>query len=333
MQKHPISKAVVPKGAFEFEVPGIRETRWFNFLLLPQFTLLAFSAALDPLRIANQIARKPLYGWEILSQDGSAVFSSSGVDVNVSGGLEAINKSATLFVCSGNNGIEAANNQTVNTVRSHLRHGGRVGGVCTGASTLARAGLLNNRRFTLHWENQPGFHEAFPDLQSTDTRFEVDGNILTCGGGEAASELILSLISQDYGNEFAFHVSEMCLSASGDVGHRRQRSSLATAINHRNPKIVKALQVMQDNIEDPLTLEEVAKNVGSSRRQMERLFRTVFDASPWIVYRSLRLERGRMLLNETEMTVVEVSMACGFSSASHFTKSFKAEFGTTPTQR
>jgi len=174
---------LVPAGAFSYPVKDPRETRWFGFLLLPQFTLLAFSAALDPLRIANQLAQKPLYGWMAISDNGNAVSSSSGIDIDVHGSLRDLNPDTHLFVCSGNNGIQAASSDVLGGIRRHARFGGKLGGICTGAATLARAGFLTDKTFTLHWENQPGFVEEFPDLEPTPQRFERDGSLLTCGGG------------------------------------------------------------------------------------------------------------------------------------------------------
>lgn len=160
----------------------------FGFLLLPQFTLLAFSAALDPLRIANQLAQKPLYGWLIYFENGDAVSSSSGIEVGVQAGLEDLKPDAYLFVCPGNNGNNAASDTVLGQVRRHARFGGKAGGVCTGAATLARAELLLGKKFMLHWENQPGFCEAFPALHPTQQRLERDVDLLTSGGGGAAGQ-------------------------------------------------------------------------------------------------------------------------------------------------
>ena len=244
---------LVPTGAFSYPVKDAQETRWFGFLLLPEFTLLAFSAALDPLRIANQLAQKPLYGWLVFSQDGQAVSSSSGIDIGVHASLEDLKPDTYLFACSGNNGANVASKDVLSQIRRHARFGGKVGGVCTGAATLARAGLLENKKFTLHWENQPGFSEVFPELIPTPQRFERDGDLLTCGGGAAATEMMVSIIAQDYGEDFAIAVSDMCLNGPEINSRSEQRSSIATAISSRNPSVLKVLRAMYDNIETPLS--------------------------------------------------------------------------------
>jgi AraC family carnitine catabolism transcriptional activator len=329
-EKKPLPAPVIPDGAFSFPVKALRDTRWFSFLLLDGFTLLAFSSALDPLRIANQVARKPLYGWQVVSEDGYWVHSSSGLAMEVHGPLTDVADTAELFVCSGNAGLEAASEDTLAILRKRARFGGRTGGICTGAATLARAGLLSGKRFTLHWENQPGFVEAFPELQPTRNRFEEDGALLTCGGGSAATEMMLGLIARDYGTDFAILVADMCLNDPDLRGRRDQRSSIATAVNSRNPKLLQVVQGMYANIEDPLTLDELAKRAGFSRRQMERQFQTLMGEPPATVYRNIRLERGRALLVETDMSVIEVAMAVGFNSTDVFTRHFKARYGETP---
>jgi AraC family transcriptional regulator, carnitine catabolism transcriptional activator len=321
---------LVPAGTFSYPVKDAKETRWFGFLLLPQFTLLAFSAALDPLRIANQLAQKPLYGWMVYSEGGAPVSSSSGIDISIHASLEALKPDTYLFVCSGNNGTNAASDAALGSVRRHTRFGGKVGGICTGAATLARAGLLAGKRFTLHWENQPGFCEAFPELAPTPQRFERDGDLLTCGGGTAATELMISLIAEDYGKDFAIAVSDMCLNGSDITVRSEQRSSIAKAISSRNPRVLAVLRAMYDNIETPLTLDELAEHAGISRRQIERQFKQLLGGAPAQTYRNIRLDRARTLLMETNMTVMEVSMAAGFNSDNVFSRHFKARYNETP---
>ena len=323
-------QALVPDGAFTYPIAHFEKTRWFGFLLLPEFTLLAFSSALDPLRIANQLAQKPLYGWWVISETGDPVMSSTGLAVGVHAPLDTINPDLQLFVCAGNNGIRAASDTVLAAIRRHARFGGRVGGICTGATTLARAGLLAGKRFTLHWENQPGFIEAFPDLIPTRSRVAVDGDLLTCSGGSAATEMMLKLIEEDYGKDFAIAVADMCLNAPSGNLEREQRSSIAKAIDSRNPKLLHVLREMYANVEDPLTLVHMAENAGVSRRQLERLFIKVLGETPATTYRNIKLDRARALFAETDMTVMEVATATGFNSANNLSRHYKARFGETP---
>ncbi len=321
---------LVPSGAFTYPVTAPRPTQWFGFLLLPEFTLHAFSAALDPLRIANQLAQKPLYGWQVLSESGHAVSSSSGIDIGVHAALSDVGPDIYLFVCSGNNGTKVASDTVVANIRRHTRFGGRAGGICTGAATLARAGLLDGKKFTLHWENQPGFVETFPDLEPSSRRFERDGNLLTCGGGVAATEMMVSVIARDYGDDFAIAVSDMCLNGPDIATRKEQRSSIANAISSRNPRVLSVLRAMYENIESPLHLEDLAAQAGISRRQLERQFKQLLGEAPAETYRNIRLDRGRTLLMETNLGVMDVAIAAGFNSSSVFSRHFKERYGETP---
>lgn len=326
------SEPLVPKGAAYFPVPEPGPTRDYAFVLVPGFTLLAFSSAVEPLRIANQLSQQPLYRWRLMSETGGPVISSAGIPVGVDGRLEAPDKDARLFVCAGNPQMAAANPAVVAVVQRHHRFGGTVGGICTGAVALAKGGLLNGRRYTLHWENQPGFVETFPGLSPTTSRFEADGRLLTCGGGAASTDMMLSLIASDHGGDFAAMVSEMCLRTVMPGANSEQRSSLAALMSSRNPVLVATVTLMNRNIEHPLSMEELAAAAGYSRRHLERLFRDAVGKSPGDFYRGLRLDRGRSLLSTTDLTLVEVSLACGFSTGSHFSKSFRSRFGTAPTK-
>lgn len=324
------SKDIVPTGAFHFPVTEFKQTRNLGFLLLPEFTLLAFSAAVDPLRIANQLAQKPLYRWLIFSETGEPVSSSSGVDVSAHRTIDDLPKDIRLLVCAGNRGIEAASDQVITKLRRHVRFGGTVGGICTGATTLARAGLLNDRAFTLHWENHPAFIEVFPDLSPTSRRYEIDGDLWTCGGGVAATEMMLSVIEQDYGTNFSVAVSDMCLNKGDTIASAAQRSSLARALSTRNQNLIQVVQEMHDNIEDPLSFDELAKRTGLSRRQLERHFRQFLGESPMNWYRNIRLDRARVLIVETDMPIAQIAVACGFNSVSVFARHYKKRFGSSP---
>lgn len=321
---------VVPKGAFHFPIETFRGTRDFGFLLLPQFTLLAFSAALDPLRVANQLAQKPLYRWSVFSETGAPVVSSTGMEMGVHGALDALPKDLRLLICSGNQGLDVAQEATLAVLRRHLRFGGKVGGICTGAATLARIGVLEGRSFTLHWENQPGFVERYPALIPSTARFEMDGDLWTCGGGVAATEMMLQVIQEDYGRDFAIVVSDMCLNGGEIEKPMPQRSSLARALSTRNPKLVQVVQAMHHNIEEPLSFDDLSALTDMSRRQIERHFKQYLGETPMTAYRNIRLDRARALCVETDMTVSQIAVACGFNTTSVFSRHYRDRFGTSP---
>lgn len=323
---------LVPNGAAFFPVQMSGPTRNYAFILVPGFTLLAFASAVEPLRIANQLSQQPLYRWQILSETGAPVISSSGIPVGADGPIRSLDRETHLFVCAGNPAMKAADPAIVAAVQRHHRFGGVVGGICTGAVALAKAGLVEGRRFTLHWENQPGFVEAFSPLMPTANRFEMDGRLMTCGGGAASTDMMLSVIAADHGGDFAAMVSEMCLRTVMPGLDPEQRSSLAALMSSRNPVLIATVTLMNRHLDAPLSMDELAEAAGYSRRHMERLFHLAVGKTPGEFYRGLRLDRGRNLLSSTELSLQEIATATGFASVSHFSKSFRARFGTAPTK-
>lgn len=324
----------VARGAAYFALPNpAPQRRDFHFLLLPRMTMLAFSAAIEPLRIANQLTGKVLYRWFLCSEDGAPVRCSNGVSIAVDGALGAIGRGDSAVVCSGTDGYQAASARTLAWLRGHARHGGRVAGLCTGAFTLARAGLLEGRAFTLHWEIRAAFEEIFPELPPEDALFAIDGNVLTCGGGNAAIDMMVSLIEKDHGPELALMVSDMCLHSGQRLPAHRQRSSVAAAIRSRHPALVRIVELMRRHIADDYAMEDILARESLSRRQVERLFRRHLDTTPARAFREMRLDHARSLMLETNMTVTEVALASGFQSADSFRKAFRARFGSAPAER
>lgn len=328
----PRSDALVPAGAAFLAVPEAQTTRTYTFVLVPGFTLLAFASAVEPLRIANQLSQKPLYCWQVVSISGEQVKSSSGIAVAVEGKLASLDRDATLLVCAGNPITAAAAPPVVAAVARHYRFGGNVGGICTGSVALAKAGLLHNRRFTLHWENQPAFREIFPTDTPSQNRYERDERLISCGGGAASTDMMLAIIAADHGADFAAMVSEMCLRTVMPGVDAEQRSSLSTLMSSRNPVLIATVNLMNRHLDAPLAMDELAEAAGYSRRHLERLFQNAVAMTPGEFYRGLRLDRGRNLLSTTDLTLMEISLACGFDSVSHFSKSFRRRFGVPPTK-
>lgn len=321
---------IVPISSAYFAIDTGDKLRHFTFILLPQFTFLAFASALDPLRIANQLSQRAIYRWSVVSEDGAEAVSSSGVSVNVDGPVAKVDRDETLFLCSGLAKFAVPSAKTAAIVRQHYQFGGRVGGICTGAIGLAHSGLLDGRTVTLHWENQPAFKEAFPQVRVSSNLSESDGRIVTCGGGSAATDMMLQFIAEDFGPEFAQVVAEMCLRDVTRPSTAQQRSSVSHQLGLRNPSLAKAITLMQTNIEDPFTITQIAEATGLSRRQLERLFLKYLNVSPRMYYRNLRIDKARVLLRETDMPAVEVAVACGFNSLDAFYRAFRERFGSTP---
>ena len=220
----------VQKAAATFPVDYKGPARNYSFVLLPGLTLLALSSAIEPLRIANQIAQKELYRWRTLTEDGAAITCSNNVTVMPDGALDTQSREETVFVCSGVEPLATLSPDGDERPRRQAKFGAKVGGLCTGAFSLARAGLLTGKRFTLHWETQPAFIESFPDLMPTLNLYEDDRDLMTAAGGSAATDLMLKIIEADHGSAFALVVSDMRLHGRGHAGGKSQKSAQSVAL-------------------------------------------------------------------------------------------------------
>ena len=323
----------VNKGSASLRLSSPGKSRDVYFLVLPKMTMLAFSSALEPLRIANQLTGQCLYRWFLFSEDGKPVRCSNGVSIGVDGPIRDIERDDIAFVCSGIEGNLAASSKAVAWVRRQARHGRIVGGLCTGAFSLARAGLLDGRRFTLHWENQPAFREMFPGLPFVDELYCKDGDILTCGGGNAAIDLIVSLIEDHHGQHLAAMVADMCLHGAQRPGSKNQRVSISALIGLRHPILVDVLEAMQSQLVDGFDIEEFCTTHGISRRQVERLFRKHLGTTPLRQFRDLRLDYAHSLMAETDLSVSEIAAASGFEWQGTFSRAYRTRFGAMPDHR
>ena len=315
-----------PEPAAEAEV--------LAFLLVPEFSMMSFASAVEPLRIANRLSGRSLYRWLVVSKDGEPVSSSNTVTVHVDMGIDQLATTGghlpTIVVVSGLHGERYADKEVFAWLRRMDRHGATIGALCTGAHILARAGLITDHRCTIHWENLPGFVEAFPDIDVAADLYEIDRNRFTCSGGTAPLDLMLSRIAATHGDELATKVSEQCLLDRIRGPHDRQRMPIRLRLGVHHPKLIMAIELMEANIEDPLPQEQLAHYVGLSRRQLERLFRRHMGRTPAQYYLELRLERARHLLYQTDLPIMNIACACGFVSASHFSTCYRQMFGKTP---
>ncbi|MDE2790322.1 MAG: GlxA family transcriptional regulator [Paracoccaceae bacterium] len=310
--------------------PGFRPRRHV-FLLLDKFSLVSLSAAVDALRLANrQDPGGGTYSWKLAGEGGDFATSSSGTRLMLDMGLDSVRHDDVVLVCGGVDVQRATTKPVLNWLRREARKGIPVGGLCTGAYTVARAGLLSGRKCTIHWENRDSFAEEFPEIGLTRSVFVVDGNRYSSAGGTASLDLMIRLIADDHGQETANWIADQMIYSSARTDRDEQRLSLPARIGVRHPKLSEVIQKMEANIEEPLSPRVLANDVGMSARQLERLFRRYMDRSPKRYYMELRLQKARNLLMQTDMTIINVALACGFASPSHFSKCYRAFYGTTP---
>lgn len=300
------------------------------FFLIPGFSMMAFSSALEPLRAANRLSRQELFRWQLISADGEPTEASNGVVIIPDGGVDDVDFAPVVAVCASLGAQSFEDRHAFAWLRRLAHRGAIVGGISTGSYILARCGLLENRRCTVHWESLAGFVEDFPELEVTTNLFEIDRDRFTCSGGTAALDLMLDLIAERHGKRLAAAISEQFLHTHIRHADDPQRMELRKRLGVNHPKVLAAIALMENHLEEPLSSADLARSVGLSKRQLERLFRQHLDRTMRQYYMELRLKRAQLLLNQTMMPVLEVAIACGFVSASHFSRSYRAHFGHAP---
>ena len=317
-----------PVQTIDVENPG--KPRRFVFVLLDQFTLLCYACAVESLRIANRMGGHELYQWRVIGEGGESVSCSAGTAFHLDSGLGEVGRDETIVLCGGIDVAAATTKPLLNWVRREARRGVSIGGLCTAGYSLAKAGLLDNKKATIHWENQDSFIEEFEDVTLTKSVFVIDGKNFTTAGGTASIDLMLKFIADDHGEELAGAVADQLIYTTIRTDQDTQRLSVPTRIGVRHPKLSSVIQMMETNIEEPKSPSILAKEVGMSTRQLERLFRRYLNRSPKRYYMELRLQKARNLLMQTDMSVINVALACGFASPSHFSKCYRAQYNTTP---
>ncbi|MBT3556125.1 MAG: GlxA family transcriptional regulator [Rhodospirillales bacterium] len=313
-----------------FGDPATGGTQKIGFLLLGRFSMMALSSALEPLRMANTISEKPLYDWTILSVDGNPVQASNGMENLVSSNINSMQRLPMVVVCASYDPHLVAASNVRLWLHRQARHGAIIGSLDTGSYVLARAGLLDNYRATIHWEALDAFAEEFPHVDTVQDIFVVDRDRFSSAGATASLDMTLYLIRTQHGPDLARQVAEQFIYAGERDAHAQQRMSTAQRISLRNPKLGKAIAYMADNLEEQIATTIVANHVGLSVRALERLFGKWLKTTPARYHRQIRLERARALVQQTALPMLEIALRCGFGSAAHFSQAYSGYFGRPP---
>ena len=302
------------------------------FLLIPGFSMIGFSALVDPLRQANSLSGENLYAWQVLSAKGEPVLASNGMALVPHAGIKDAEPFDVPLVCAGFEPELGYTPELGKWLQQISRKGLWLGSQDTGSLLLAKAGLLNGFRATIHWENLVAFKEVFRRVEVVDELYEVDGKRMTCSGGMSGLDMMLYLIESQRGHDLALAVSDELI-----YGHVREGKSpqrLHDGLRHgtNNTKVLTVIHTMEENLEEPLSIPELARVVNISERELERLFNRHIQQSPGRFYRQKRLQRARALLQQTDQQVVDIAVASGFASAAHFTRAYKQYFGVAPSR-
>ncbi|WP_167393436.1 GlxA family transcriptional regulator [Azospirillum oryzae] len=317
------------------EATAMAETRHVGFLLLPKFSMLAFTSAVEPLRVANRLADRPLYRWTMIAP-AATVSASNGMRLLVDHGLDRplpdVEVPDLLIVCAGFDPAEARGLPVTALLRRAERRGAILGAIDTGSFILGWAGLLDGYEATVHWECLDSFREQFPQVSVQPCLFEIDRRRMTCAGGTAALDMMLHMIRLDAGYRLATAVSEQFIHAGIRDSHTDQRLSIPSRYGIAHPKLARVIRLMEEHLEEPLSLDGLALRAGLSLRQLERLFQGGFGQSPQRYYVALRLQRARSLVRYSTQPLAEIAVACGFQSYEHFSRSYRRSAGLSPQQ-
>ncbi|RNF35258.1 GlxA family transcriptional regulator [Paracoccus methylarcula] len=310
----------------------IREPLCFAFLMLDGQSMMSLASATEPLRAANRLLGREAFRWDLCSLDGSPVLASNGLPFQAVTLDQALERNHAIFLCGGVRLEPPDERPYLAAMRRAARSGLALGALSTASYLMAQAGLLDGYRCTIHWENRTAFEEDFPHLEMTCTLFEIDRNRLTCSGGTAAMDLMLQIIADRHGADLAqavanqFHHERIREANEDQQGGREQQM---TALPQPLQRVIR---LMRQNLEIPVPIEELAEEVCLSARQLERLFRLHLGMTPVRYYISLRVDRAREMLLYTGKPIMDIAVASGFASTSHFSKWFKEFNKTRPTE-
>jgi len=307
----------------------------YAFLLLPEFSNLCLANSVEALKATNGFTATDAYQVSLVSIDGSGVFSYSGFPAPISNSLEGLLEQSPpdlLFILASYNYRMHCSADVITAVRRAQKRVNRIGGLDAGSYVMAKSGLLNGHKATIHWTEAESFMESFPAIEVCHDRYVVDGNRITSGGSASSLDLMLHLIRQDYGESLALSVSDLLIFDTERPGTTRQKEHASGRLEERSPRIARAIKIMEKHIESPLSVEVIAQLTGISQRQLERDFKAVMSSTVAKHYSQLRMAAARRLVKETKLNITEVAVRCGFSSLASLIRVYKQSFGCTPSE-
>jgi transcriptional regulator GlxA family with amidase domain len=328
----PCLHTIAPQGpsSCSTKVAPDQATR-VGFLLLNDYSMIAFANAIEVLRMANYLSRRTLYTWDVVpAHDASA--ASNGLKLTTASTFEDLAACDIVLVCGGIDVRAATDADLRNTLRHLAARRVPLGALCTGSYALASAGLLDGYRCAVHWENLAAMREEFPNVVFAQAVFTIDRDRYTCSGGTAPLDMALHLVRERHGSQLATQISEQFILERQRASTDRQHMPKPECIGPGYQHLTEAGEIMAANIEEPLTLQEIANVVGISLRQLERLFDRYYSMNPAQYYMNLRLRRARELLTHSTLPIMQITIACGFQSSSHFCKAYRNLFGHPPSE-
>jgi transcriptional regulator GlxA family with amidase domain len=297
-----------------------------TFLVAPGASIMCVASAIDPLRAANRIAGEQLYRWSVVSPDGTAALTTSGLPVAVSAKFDANARHEVLIVIAGFGTAPYAKGPFIAGLAKAGRRARAIGGIEAGTWLLGHAGLLDGRASTTHFEDMEDFSTAFPDSEVRSERFVIDGLLFTCGGASPAFDLMLHLIRSRNGAALAMHVASVFLYEKSWAATDTQPLVSLGQLEQLDPRISTAIRLMESHIDTPMTMKAIAARTGVTTRTLETTFASLIGETPARYYLGLRLAAARKMVTDTKLPLTEIAARTGFSSASVFSRAFSHRF-------
>jgi AraC family carnitine catabolism transcriptional activator len=305
----------------------------FGLVLCPGFSHLAMAMAIEPLFIANWIARRDLFGWNTLSADGLAVTASSGIRTPVDQPLGTAERFDVVLVLASFDARQAATDaRLLKWLRWAERTGAEVGAIETGSEVLAAAGIMADQTAPVHWYNIEGMRERYPHVHVTDTIYSLSGRRPISAGASATLDMMVGLVARVAGQELAGEVSQHLLLQKRQGNDRQRTHDTGTHGKPALDPVERARQIMASTIEEPRSCAEIARTVGVSERHLQRLFQQQLGGGMAQIYQMLRMERAHQLVQLTDLTITQVAAACGFSSLEVFSRAYRKAFNVSPSR-
>lgn len=309
---------------------NIEKLGHFGFLTLPDYSMIAVTNAIEALRMANRCAGHAAYRWTVYGLNETPVPASNGLTL---GPTQRLGVGATpdiLFACGGVDVRAAVSRPLLAALRRAARDGTPLGALCTGTFALAAAGLLDDYRCAVHWEDMAAMRAEFPEIELANELFVLDRNRLTCTGGTGPLDMMLHVIEARLGRLIAEHVKATFVLDRIRPSGERQPLNEDDRVGPGQPMLARAMVMIEQRLGEKQPLSEVAAALGISLRQLQRVFRAEIGDSPAAFIKTLRLKRAQAMLQTMKLPVTDVAMACGFGSSTYFASAYRDHFGHSP---